>query len=144
MTFGWPNTILPKVRNHPSISQRIGLHQFARQPLLGAHVLAIPDGPGRRREQIEAANVILTLSTNPQMQFVLADLGSIPVLSDLQYRIELLNRPFWKENFAKMAEALRSAHPRPRTPRWREFSRRLVEQMRRRRFVNVPGLMQFV
>ena len=42
MTFAWPNTILPRVRNDPSIAGRIGLHQFARQVLLGAHVLAIP------------------------------------------------------------------------------------------------------
>ena len=106
MTFAWPNTILPKVRNDPSIAKRIGLHQFARQALLGAHVLAIPDGSGRQREQIEAAKAILTLTTNPQMQFILADLGSIPVLNDLPHRIELRNRPFWKENYAKMVEAL--------------------------------------
>ena len=48
MTFAWPNTILPKVRNDPSIAKRIGMHQFARQPLLGAQVLAIPEGSGRR------------------------------------------------------------------------------------------------
>jgi hypothetical protein len=143
MTFGWPNTILPKVRNDPSIARRIGLHQFARQALLGAHVLAIPDGPRPRREQIEAAKAILTLTTNPQMQFMLADLGSIPVLSDLQHRFELRNRPFWKENYAKMTEALLSSHPRPRTPRWREFGRRLAEQVRRRQFSDVPGLMRF-
>ena len=144
MTFGWPNTILPKVRNDPSIAKRIGLHQFARQALLGTQVLAIPDGPGRQREQIEAAKVIWTLTTNSQMQFILADLGSIPVLSDLQHRIELRNRPFWKENYAKITEAIRSAHPRPRTPRWREFSRRLIEQLRKRRFSDVPGLMRFI
>ena len=144
MTFGWPNTILPKVRNDPSIAKRIGLHQFARQALLGAQVLAIPEGSSRQREKIEAARLILTLTTNPQMQFILADLGSIPVLSDLQYRIELRNRPFWKENYATMVEALRSAHPRPRTARWREFSRRLIEQLRKRRFSDVPGLMRFV
>ncbi len=107
-------------------------------------MLAIPDGSGRQREQIEAAKAILTLTTNPQMQFILADLGSIPVLSDLQHRIELRNRPFWKENYAKVKEALRSAHPRPRTPRWREFSRRLIEQLRRRRFTDIPGLMRFI
>ena len=122
MTFAWPNTILPKVRNDPSIAKRIGLHQFARQALLGTQVLAIPEGPGRQREQIEAAKAILTLTTNSQMQFILADLGSIPVLNDLPHRIELRNRPFWKENYAKMVEAIRSSHPRPRTPRWREFS----------------------
>ena len=44
MTFAWPNTILPKVRNDPSIAKRIGLHQFARQPLMGAQVLADPRG----------------------------------------------------------------------------------------------------
>ena len=144
MTFAWPNTILPKVRNDPSIAKRIGLHQFARQPLLGTQVLAIPEGSGRQREQIEAAKAILTLTTNSQMQFILADLGSIPVLNDLPHRIELRNRPFWKENYAKMVEALRSSHPRPRTPRWREFSRRLAEQLRRRRFSDVPGLMRFI
>ena len=106
MTFAWPNTILPKVRNDPSIARRIGLHQFARQALLGTQVLAIPDGSGRHREQIEAAKAILTLTTNSQMQFILADLGSIPVLNDLPHRIELRNRPFWKENYAKMMEAL--------------------------------------
>ena len=35
---------------------------------------------------------------------MLADLGSIPVLADLPHRIELRNRPFWKENYAKMVE----------------------------------------
>ena len=144
MTFGWPNTILPKVRNDPSIAKRIGLHQFARQPLLGTQVLAIPEGSGGEREHIEAALAILTLTTNPQIQFMLADLGSIPVLYDLPHRVELRNRPFWKENYARMVEALRSSHPRPRTPRWREFSRRLAEQLRRRRFADVPGLMRFV
>jgi hypothetical protein len=144
MTFAWPNTMLPKVRNDPSIAKRIGLHQFARQALLGTQVLAIPEGSGREREQIEAAKAILTLTTNSQMQFVLADLGSIPVLSALAHRGELRNRPFWKENYAKMVEAIRSSHPRPRTPRWREFSRRLAEQLRRRRFADVPGLMRFI
>jgi hypothetical protein len=144
MTFAWPNTVLPKVRNDPSIAGRIGLHQFAHQALLGTQVLAIPEGSGRPREQIEAARAILTLTTNSQMQFVLADLGSIPVLNDLPHRIELRNRPFWKENYAKMVEAIKSSHPRPRTPRWREFSRRLAEQLRRRRFADVPGLMRFV
>ena len=105
MTFAWPNTILPKVRNDPSIARRIGLHQFARQPLLGTQVLAIPEGSGRQREQIEAAKAILTLTTNCQLQFILADLGSIPVLNDLPHRVELRNRPFWKENYAKMVEA---------------------------------------
>jgi hypothetical protein len=144
MTFAWPNTILPRMRNDPSIAGRIGLHQFARQALLGAHVLAIPQGSGRHREQIEAAKAILTLTTNSQMQFVLADLGSIPVLNGLQHLTELRKRPFWKENYAKLVEALRSAHPRPRSLRWREFSRRLAEQLRRRRFCDVPGLMRFV
>jgi len=144
MTFAWPNTILPRVRNDPSIAKRIGLHQFARQALLGTQVLAIPEGSGRQREQIEAAKAILTLTTNSQLQFILADLGSIPVLSDLPHRVELRNRPFWKENYAKMMEALRSSHPRPRTTKWREFSRRLAEQLRRRRFSDVPGLMRFV
>jgi hypothetical protein len=144
MTFAWPNTILPEVRNDPSIAGRIGLHQFARQPLLGTQVLAIPEAPGRRREQIEAARAILTLTTNSQMQFILADLGSIPVLNGFQHFIELRKRPFWKENYAKMVEALRSSHPRPRTLRWREFSRRLAEQLRRRQFSDVPGLMRFV
>jgi multiple sugar transport system substrate-binding protein len=144
MTFAWPNTILPKVRNDPSIARRIGLHQFARQPLLGTQVLAIPEGPGRQREQIEAAKAILTLTTNCQLQFILADLGSIPVLNDLPHRIELRNRPFWRENYAKMVEAIRSSHPRPRTPRWREFSRRLAEQLRKRRFSDIPGLMRFI
>jgi len=144
MTFAWPNTILPKVRNDPSIAKQIGLHQFARQALLGTQVLAIPLGSGRQREQIEAAKAILTLTTNSQMQFILADLGSIPVLNDLPRRVELRNRPFWKENYAKMMEALRCSHPRPRTPRWREFSRRLAEQLRRRRFSDVPGLMRFI
>jgi hypothetical protein len=144
MTFAWPNTFLPKMRNDPSIAKRIGLHQFARQALLGTQVLAIPEGSGRQREQIEAAKAILTLTTNSQMQFILADLGSVPVLSDLPHRIELRNRPFWKENYAKMVEALKSSHPRPRTPRWREFSRRLAEQLRRRRFSDVPGLMRFI
>jgi hypothetical protein len=144
MTFAWPNTILPEVRNDPSIARRIGLHQLARQALLGTQVLAIPEGSGRRREQIEAAKAILTLTTNSQMQFILADLGSIPVLSSFQHLIELRKRPFWKENYAKLVEAMRSSHPRPRTPRWREFSRRLAEQLRRRRFCDVPGLMRFV
>jgi ABC-type glycerol-3-phosphate transport system substrate-binding protein len=143
MTFAWPNTVLPKVRNDPSIATRIGLHQFARQGLLGAQVLAIPEGSGRERERIEAAKAILTLTTNSRFQFMLADLGSIPVLNDLPHRIELRNRPFWKENYAKMEEALRTSHPRPRTPRWREFSKRLAEQIRRRRFSDVPGLMRF-
>jgi hypothetical protein len=144
MTFAWPNTVLPKVRNDPSIAKRIGLHQFARQALLGTQVLAIPEGSGRQREQIEAAKAILTLTTNSQMQFILADLGSIPVLNGLPNRVELRNRPFWKENYAKMEEAIRSSHPRPRTPRWREFSRRLAEQLRRRRFSDIPGLMRFI
>jgi hypothetical protein len=144
MTFAWPNTILPKMRNDPSIAKRIGFHQFARQALLGTQVLAIPEGSGLRREQIEAAKAILTLTTNSPMQFILADLGSVPVLSDLRHRTELRNRPFWKENYAKMVEALKSSHPRPRTPRWREFSRRLAEQLRRRRFADVPGLMRFI
>jgi hypothetical protein len=143
MTFAWPNTVLPKVRNDPSIAGRIGLHQFARQALLGAQVLAIPRGSGRQYEQIEAARAILTLTTNSRFQFMLADLGSIPVLNDLPHRVELRNRPFWKENYAKMEEALRTSHPRPRTPRWREFSKRLAEQIRRRRFADVPGLMRF-
>ena len=143
MTFAWPNTVLPKVRNDPSIARRIGLHQFARQALLGAQVLAIPEGSAHHREQIEAAKAILTLTTNSRFQFMLADLGSIPVLNDLPHRIELRNRPFWKENYAKMEEALRTSHPRPRTPRWREFSKRLAEQIRRRRFSDVPGLMRF-
>jgi hypothetical protein len=144
MTFAWPNTVLPRVRNDPSIARRLGLHQFARQALLGAQVLAIPEAAGRQREQIEAAKAILTLTTNPQIQFVLADLGSIPVLNDLPHRIELRNRPFWKENYARMEEALRTSHPRPRTPRWREFSKRLAEQIRRRRFSDFPGLMRFI
>jgi hypothetical protein len=144
MTFAWPNTFLPRVRNDPSIAKRIGLHQFARQALLGAHVLAIPEGSGRQQEQNEAAKAILTLSTNSQMQFILADLGNIPVLDGLQHLSELRKRPFWKENYAKMVEALRSSHPRPRTPRWREFSRRLAEQLRRRRFCDVPGLLRFI
>ena len=55
-------------------------------------MLAIPEGPGRQREQIEAARAILTLTTNAQMQFILADLGSIPVLNDLPHRVELRNR----------------------------------------------------
>ena len=144
MTFAWPNTILPAVRNDPSIAKRIGLHQFARQALLGTQVLAIPEGSGGQREQVEAAKAILTLTTNPQMQFILADLGSIPVLNGPQHLLELRKRPFWKENYAKMVEALRSSHPRPRTPRWREFSRQLAEQLRRRRFSDVPGLMRFI
>jgi hypothetical protein len=144
MTFAWPNTILPKVRNDPSIAKRIGLHQFARQGLLGTQVLAIPEGSGRERDQIEAAKAILTLTTNSQMQFILADLGSIPVLNGLPHRVELRNRPFWKENYAKMEEAIRSSHPRPRTPKWREFSRRLAEQLRKRRFSDIPGLVRFI
>ncbi len=144
MMFAWPNTVLPKVRNDPAIAKRIGLHQFARQPLMGAQVLAVPEGSGRHSEQIEAAKAILTLTTNSWMQFVLADLGSIPVLADLPHRIELRNRPFWKENYAKMVEALRNSYPRPRTPRWREFSRRLAEQLRRRRFFDVSGVMRFI
>jgi hypothetical protein len=144
MTFAWPNTILPRVRNDPSIAGRIGLHQFARQALLGAHVLAIPEGSGRQREQVEAARAILTLTTNAQMQFILADLGSIPVVHGVEHLLELRKRPFWKENYATMVEALRSSHPRPRTLRWREFARRLAEQLRRRRFGDVPGLMRFI
>ncbi len=144
MTFAWPNTFLPWVRNDPSIAARVGLHPFARQALLGAHILAIPAGSGCRREQIEAARAILTLTTDPRMQFILADLGSIPVLDGLPHLLELRKRPFWKENYAKMVEALRTSHPRPRSPRWREFSRRLAEQLRRRRFADVPGVMRFV
>ncbi len=144
LTFAWPNTILPEVRNDPSIAKRIGLHQFARQALLGAHVLAIPEGSGGQREQIEAARAILTLTTNPQMQFILADLGSIPVLNGFEQLLELRKRPFWKENYATMVEALKSSHPRPRTPRWREFARQLAEQLRRRRFCDVPGLIRFI
>lgn len=144
MTFAWPNTILPQIRNNPSIARRIGLHQFAHQALLGAHVLAIPEGSGRHREQIEAARAILTLTTNSQMQFILAELGSIPVLNGFQHLAELRQRPFWRENYARIVEALRSSHPRPRTLRWREFSRRLAEQLRRRKFSDIPGVMRFV
>ena len=54
MTFAWPNTVLPKVRNDPSIARRIGLHQFARQALLGAQVLAIPEGSEPARADWEA------------------------------------------------------------------------------------------
>ena len=51
MMFAWPNTVLPKVRNDPAIAKRIGLHQFARQPLMGAQVLAVPEGSGRQRSR---------------------------------------------------------------------------------------------
>jgi transcriptional regulator with XRE-family HTH domain len=36
MMFGWPNWVLSKVRNDPTISVKIGLNQFAKHPVLGA------------------------------------------------------------------------------------------------------------
>ncbi|KAM3093971.1 hypothetical protein ACKFKG_17250 [Phormidesmis sp. 146-35] len=145
VTLGWPGWISGSLSKDTSILNEIEFQRLAQHPVMGVWCLALPRQP--RHPEYEnrqyAMRVILALTTDPQIQFLLARRGNIPVLADFFRTKKLREIPFWRNNYSTIRDALLYSLPRPRLKHWVDFEHELATQIRTGCFKDISGKVVF-
>ena len=144
--FAWPNWIAPRLVNEPAeMNDKLRLFNLSAQPVMGVWLLGITRACRRPADALE---LIRKLSTDSQLQYLLAGKGNIPTLSGPAFEgmeRQLLNNPFWGRNFGLVTDCLRRSAPRPRSRRWWDIEAELGRQLKKGdRLTDAAGLFRFV
>ena len=106
-----------------------------------------------RRRFLPCQHATLAQAIVARAQFVLVheignaqgrEAGLVPVLNEFPEAQLKERHPAWKDNFDTIRDALASAHPRPRSMRWRNVEKELARQIRNAEFADSDGLFRFV
>jgi hypothetical protein len=145
VALGWPGWISGSLSKDTSILNEIEFQRLAKHPVMGVWCLALPRQPKHSEYEIRqyAMRVILALTTDPQIQFLLARRGNIPVLADFFRTKKLREIPFWRNNYCTIRDALLYSLPRPRSKHWFDFEHELATQIRTGCFKDISGKVAF-
>jgi hypothetical protein len=124
--FGWPSWDSEPKENLPGFN-KILLQRISSEPIMGVWSLALPLEPYDLDVRQHAAQIIIMLSANQGSQSILARLGNVPVLAELDSKPD---NYFWKKNYEEIRDALMVARPRPRTIHWNEIESELAKQIK--------------
>jgi ABC-type glycerol-3-phosphate transport system substrate-binding protein len=140
MMLGWPVWIMPDMIRDPRSWRLLAMKKFIRQPISGFWSLAIP---ATSRYPNQAMQLILALTTVPELQLFMGEAGLVPVLSEFPWGRLKDRYPERKEHFDIVRSALADAKPRPRSARWRDIEKELAKQIRNHEFADCDGLFRF-
>jgi hypothetical protein len=145
VTLGWPGWVSYSLSKDASVLNEIEFQRLAQHPVMGAWCLALPREPKHTDPIFRqyAVRVMLALTTDPQIQFLLAQRGNIPVLANFLKTQTLRKIPFWRRNYSTICDALSDSLPRPRSRYWLDFEAELARQIRRGCFRDIPGKVVF-
>jgi multiple sugar transport system substrate-binding protein len=143
IALGWPDWISADPDRDLSPINKIKFQRLATNPVMGIWVLALPKIPKSLRFRKHAIKVILALTADSTIQYLLAKAGNIPALENLNKDDPLRKTPFWQAHLFDIRSILSSSSPRPRTPYWLDIERQLNNQIYHGVFRDIPGKLVF-
>jgi hypothetical protein len=145
-SLGWPGWMSGQTADDYFLFgefKNIKFQRLATNPVMGAWILALPERPRSLQHREYSRKIIHALTTNSEFQFLLAQQGNVPVLKEFNGTMNIMQIPFWRENYSIIRDALRDSRPRPRTSQWFRFEHELANQVRKGEFQDIPGLLTF-
>jgi hypothetical protein len=140
---GWPDWVSIGISSQIPTLNTIRIRQFTEHPVMGVWLLALPRTAANPQFKEFAMEVMLALTTNHAIQFLLAKQGNIPVLNNLDRVEDLREIPFWRENHPTIQNALVNSLPRPRSKYWTDIENELNSKMHGGRFRDLPEKLVF-
>jgi ABC-type glycerol-3-phosphate transport system substrate-binding protein len=127
VTIAWPVWFHHKVFTSSELQSDIRVSQLQNRPLMGTWVLAIP---AKSEKKDIALQLIHSVTTVPHFQLSMARVGTAPVVKHFPYEKILKSSSYWNNNYKALRNALETAIPRPRTPKWHSIEKNMAEKIR--------------
>jgi hypothetical protein len=143
VALGWPGWVSGALSQNILALSEIEFQRFTDRPVMGVWCFALPNFPANPELRGYAVRVMLALTADPNIQFILAKRGNIPVLANFPKIERLRQIPFWRKNYFTIRNALSCSSPRPRTKYWTDIEKELNSQIHEGHFRDVPGRLVF-